>query len=73
MRLRRHQSPKDPRGFLPAARRPAERGAIGGLALAEQQVVRFALDQLACGEPKGCGAWPRYRLGGSPPFSDAWM
>ena len=35
-------------GSLPASvRAPAELGAVGGLALAEQQVIRFALDPLA--------------------------
>ena len=34
-------------GFPAAIRVPAELGAVGGLALAEQQVVRFALDPLA--------------------------
>jgi hypothetical protein len=31
-------------GLLAVGWRPAERGAVGGFALAEQQVVRFALD-----------------------------
>jgi hypothetical protein len=34
-------------GFAAVARRPAQLGAIGGLPLAEQQVVRLALDPLA--------------------------
>jgi hypothetical protein len=42
---------------LPAAiRRPAQRGTVGSLALAEQQVVRFALDRLAMLEAEGPGA-----------------
>ena len=35
------------RGFPAAVRRPAQWGAVGSLALAEQQVVRLALDPLA--------------------------
>ena len=43
---------------LPAAvRRPAQRGAVGGLALAEEQVVGSALDRLAVLEAEGFGAW----------------
>ena len=34
-------------GFAAVIRVPAELGAVGGLALAEQQVVRLALDPLA--------------------------
>ena len=42
---------------LPAAvRRPAQRGAVGGFALAEEQVVGFALDRLAVLEAEGLGA-----------------
>jgi hypothetical protein len=37
----------DAGGVLPAARRPAELGAVWCFAFAEQQVVRFALDYLA--------------------------
>ena len=44
-------------GFPAAARRPAELGAVGGLALAEQQVVRLALDPLAGLEAEGLRAW----------------
>ena len=46
---------------LPAAvRRPAQRGAVGGLALAEEQVVGLALDRLAMleAERPGAGAPP---------------
>ena len=43
-------------GFTAAVRRPAQRGAIGGLALAEQQIVRLALDRLARLEAEGPGA-----------------
>ena len=42
-------------GFAAAGRRPAELGAVGGLALAEQQVVGFALDPLAGLEAEGPG------------------
>ena len=34
-------------GFAAAARRPAQLGAVRGFALAEQQVIRLALDRLA--------------------------
>ena len=37
-------------GLLAAAGRAAQRRAVGGLALAEQEVVRLALDLLARGE-----------------------
>jgi hypothetical protein len=40
-------------GFPAAARRPAELGAIGSPALAEQQVGRFPLDQLTGLEAEG--------------------
>ena len=40
-------------GFPPAARRPAELAAVRGLALAEQQLVRLALDPLAGLEAEG--------------------
>ena len=40
-------------GFAAVTRRPAELGAVGGLALAEQQVVRLALDPLARLEAEG--------------------
>jgi len=43
----RSQAGIDVGGVMPAARRPAELGAVGRFALAEQQVVRFALDYLA--------------------------
>ena len=43
-------------GFAAAAGRPAQLGAVGRPALAEQQVVRFALDRLAMLEAKGSGA-----------------
>ena len=40
-------------GFAAVVWRPAELGAVGGLALAEQQVVRLALDRLAGLEAEG--------------------
>ena len=48
------------RGLPAAARAPAELGAVGGLSLAEQQIVRFALDGLAGleAERSGAGAPP---------------
>jgi len=42
--------------FAAIAWRPAQPGAVGGLALAEQQVIRLALDPLARLEAKGPGA-----------------
>jgi hypothetical protein len=47
----------------------AELGAVRRLALAEQQVIRLALDPLAGLEAEGVRARP----GGSPPLSLAWM
>jgi hypothetical protein len=44
-------------GFAAAARGPTELGAVGGFALAEQQVVRLALDRLAELEAEGLGSW----------------
>ena len=44
VRLGGQQAGVDAGGVLPAAGRPAELGAVGCLALAEQQVVRSALD-----------------------------
>ena len=43
-------------GFAAVTRAPAELGAIGGLALAEQQVIRLALDPLARLEAEGSRA-----------------
>ena len=43
-------------GFAAVARRPAQLGAVGGLALAEQQVIRLALDPLAGLEAEGLRA-----------------
>ena len=43
-------------GLAAAARRPAQLGAVGGFALAEQQVIRFALDPLAGLEAERLGA-----------------
>src|SRR6185312_714747 len=50
-------------GFAAVARRPAELGAVGSLALAEQQVIRFALDPLTIVEAQrfGTGAPPASR------------
>ena len=47
LRLGGQQPGVDAGGVPPAARRPAQRGAVGRLALAEQQVVRAALNYLA--------------------------
>jgi hypothetical protein len=48
-------------GFAAVIRVPAELGAVGGLALAEQQVVRLAFDPLAGFEAEGI------RAGAPPP------
>ena len=47
-------------GFAAVARGPAQRGAVGGFAFAEQQVIRLALDRLAGleAEHPGAGAPP---------------
>ena len=60
MRLRGQQLRVQVGGFAAVVRRPAELGAVGGLALAEQQVVRLALDGLAGleAERSGAGAPP---------------
>jgi hypothetical protein len=50
-------------GFAAAVRGPAQRGAVRGLSLAEEQVIGFALDPLALLEPErsGAGAPPAAR------------
>jgi hypothetical protein len=50
LRLGGQQAGVDAGRFLAAAGRAAQRRAVGGLALAEQEVVRLALDLLARGE-----------------------
>ena len=52
VRLRREQQLVHVGGFPAAIRAPAELGAIGPLALAEQQVIRFALNPLTRLEPE---------------------
>ena len=54
-------------------RGPAQRGTVGGFALAEEQVIGFALDRLAMLEAERLGPGPHQRPGGSPPVSLAWM
>ena len=44
-------------GFAAAVGGPAQRRSVGGLALAEEQVVGLALDPLALLEAEGLGAW----------------
>ena len=44
-------------GFAAAVGRLAQPGAVGGLTLAEQQVVGLALDRLADLEAERLGAW----------------
>jgi hypothetical protein len=60
-------------GFPAAVRGPAELGAVRGFALAEQQVIRLALDPLAGSKPRAFAPSPHQRPGDSPPFSLAWM
>ena len=43
-------------GFAAAVRRPAQPGSIRSFTLAEEQIVRFALDRLAGLEAQGSGA-----------------
>ncbi len=57
MRLGGQQRDVQFSGLAAAVRGPAQRGAIRGLALAEQQIVRLALDPLAGLEPERFGAW----------------
>ena len=60
-------------GFAAVARGPAQLGAVGGFALAEQQVVRLALDRWPGSKPRALAPGPHQRPGGSPPLSLAWM
>jgi hypothetical protein len=55
VRLGRQQPRVQVGGFAAAARRPAQLGPIRSLPLAEQQIVRLALDRLARREAKGPG------------------
>ncbi len=52
--------------FRPPPGRPAQRGAVGGLTLAEEQIVGLALDRLAGLEAKRPDARAHHRPGGSP-------
>jgi hypothetical protein len=56
VRLGGQQPGVQSRGFAAAVWAPAQRGAVGGLALAEQQVVGLALDPLAGLEAERLGA-----------------
>jgi len=60
-------------GFAAVAWRAAELSAVGRFTLAEQQIVRFALDGLAGLESERPAPGPHQRPGGSPPVSLAWM
>ena len=73
LRLGGQQRGVDLSGLLAAARRSAQRRAVGSFPLAEQQVVGLALDHLAGGEAERLAAGPHQRPGGSPPFSLASM
>ena len=52
-------------GFAAAARRPAQRGTVGRLALADEKIVRIALDRVAVIEAEGLRA-------GAPPAA-GWL
>ena len=58
VRLGGQQPGVDVGGFPAAARRPAQRRAVRGLPLAEQQVIRLPLDHLARLEAEGLRARP---------------
>ena len=60
-------------GFPAGIRVPAELGAIGRLALTEQQVIRLALDPLAGLETDGLRARAPPPAGWFSPLSLAWM
>ena len=60
-------------GFAGVGRGPAELSAVGGLPLAEQQVIGFAIYLLAGFEAEGLSARAPPVAGGSPPLSLAWM
>jgi hypothetical protein len=53
MRLGSQQPGVQVNGLTAVTRRPAQLGAVGGFALAEQQVIGFALDPLARLEAEG--------------------
>ena len=73
MRLGTQQRGVQIRGLAAATRRHAQLGAVGGLALAEQQIIGFALDPLPGSKPSALAPGPHQRPGGSPPLSLAWM
>ena len=60
-------------GFAPAVGGPAQRRFVGGLALAEEQVVRLALDPLARLEAERLSAWAPPAAGRLSSLSLAWM
>ncbi len=55
MRLGGQQPVAQVGGLVAAARAPAQRGAVGNLALTGQQVMRLALERLAMREPERFG------------------
>jgi hypothetical protein len=57
VRLGSQQSFVQAGGLTATGRRPAQRGTVGGLALAEQQIVGLAFDGLAGLEAEGLSAW----------------
>jgi hypothetical protein len=60
-------------GFPAVSRSPAQPGAVWGFALAEQQIIRLALDPLAMLESKGFRAGAPPAAGRLSPLSPAWM
>ena len=72
MRLGGQQRGVQVGGFAAVAWRAAEPGAVGRFTLAEQKIVRLALDGLAGLEAERLRPGPHQRPGGSPPLSLAW-
>jgi hypothetical protein len=73
VRFGRQQQLVDIAGLPAGIGVPAELGAVGGLAFAEQQVVRLALDPLARLESQCLRAGSPPSAGRFPPVSLAWM
>jgi hypothetical protein len=73
MRLSGQQLSVQVGGLAAVAWRAAELIAVGSFTLAEQQIVRFALDGLAGLEAESLAPGPEQPPGGSPPLSLAWM
>jgi len=73
MRLSGQKLGVDVGGFAHISRGPSQLSAVGGLPLAEQQVIGFAIYLLAGFEAEGLSARAPPVAGGSPPLSLAWM